>query len=55
MKLKAIADMNFMTAFESNARYIMEEKTFQSWIFDILYSVFPPRSNSEKDPIWDMG
>ena len=55
MKQKAITDLNFMTAVETNANKIMKEKSFQSWILDMLYSVFPPKSDSDKDPIWDMG
>ena len=33
----------------------MSDKTFCDWILDMLYTVFPPKQNSEIDPIWDMG
>ena len=55
MKQKAITDLNFMTAVEANANKIMEKRSFQSWILDMLYSVFPLKSDSNIDPIWDMG
>ena len=33
----------------------MNDKTFNNWILDMLYTVFPPKQNAEIDPIWDMG
>jgi hypothetical protein len=55
MKQKAISDFNFMTAVEKNASIIMKERTFSRWILDLLYTVFPPKFDTDKDPIWDMG
>lgn len=55
MKQKALSDLHFMTAVEKNASIIMGEKTFNRWILDLLYSVFPPQQDQEKDPLWDMG
>jgi len=55
MKQKALSDLHFMTAIEKNASVIMNEKTFNRWILDLLYAVFPPKSETEKDPVWDMG
>lgn len=55
MKQKVIADFHFMTAVEKNASIIMGERTFGRWILDLMYTVFPPKADFEKDPIWDMG
>lgn len=56
MKQRVIADFTFLTtAVEKNSMIIMSEKTFGRWILDLLYTVFPPKAESEKDPIWEMG
>jgi hypothetical protein len=55
MKQKVISDFNFMTAVEKNSSIIMSERTFGRWILDLMYTVFPPKADFEKDPIWDMG
>lgn len=55
MKQKAISDFNFMTAVEKNASIIMNERTFSRWMLDLLYTVFPPKMETDKDPIWEMG
>jgi hypothetical protein len=55
MKQKVISDFNFMTALEKNSSIIMGERTFGRWILDLMYTVFPPKADFDKDPIWDMG
>jgi hypothetical protein len=55
MKQKAISDFNFMTAYEKNSSIIMAERTFSRFILDLMYTVFPPKTDFEKDPIWEMG
>lgn len=55
MKQKALSDLNFMTAIESNTKIIMGNRSYGTWILDILFSVFPPKSEEDMDPIWEMG